>query len=201
MLVLLFPQQSFRGLAMVPETNMLVQAELNLNEHLLWVGQPRRGIVLRATDALMIPFSILWGGFAIFWEISAIRSGAPPFFALFGIPFVLVGVYIIFGRFFVDAWQRVNISYAVTNERIIIRSGRLLKRVKSLNLRTLSDVSMEERRDGSGTITFGPTHPMARWYGGTPWPGTASLYSPSFELIPQVTSVYNLIRDAQRQAV
>jgi hypothetical protein len=175
MLVLLFPQQSFRGLAMVPETNMLVQAELNLNEHLLWVGQPRRGIVLRATDALMIPFSILWGGFAIFWEISAIRSGAPPFFALFGIPFVLVGVYIIFGRFFVDAWQRVNISYAVTNERIIIRSGRLLKRVKSLNLRTLSDVSMEERRDGSGTITFGPTHPMVRWYGGTPWPGTASL--------------------------
>ena len=29
-------------------------------------------------------------------------------------------------------------------------------KVKSLNLRTLTDVSMTERSDGSGVITFGP---------------------------------------------
>ena len=64
----------------------------------------------------MVPFSLLWGFFAIIWEIIAIfivfspaREGddfslvAMIFPLLFGLLFVLVGLYIIFGRFLVDA--------------------------------------------------------------------------------------------------
>jgi hypothetical protein len=150
----------------------------------------------------MIPFSLLWGGFAIFWEATAILSGAPIFFWLWGLPFVLVGLYLIFGRFFTDARARATIFYGVTNDRIIIASGKHGKRVQSLSLSTLGDISLDERADGSGTITFAASaNPLARFgnFGAMPGVGTNRQAPPSFEMIPQAKKVYEMIRSAQRR--
>jgi hypothetical protein len=166
--------------------------DLERGETSLWIGVPRQGVVLRPSDALMIPFSILWGGFAVFWEVSVLRTSAPSFFALWGIPFVLVGLYIIIGRFFVDARRRAHTSYALTSERVIIRTR---NSVKSLSVRTLSDVTLTERADGSGTITFGPNPFPSSMYAGTSWPGIAQ--PPAFEMIPDARRVYSQVRAAQ----
>lgn len=169
--------------------------ELERNERQLWSGAPQQGLVFRSSDAFMIPFSIFWAGFAVFWEVSALKSGGPPFFALWGIPFVLVGLYVTLGRFVADAWRRNRTTYALTSDRVLIRSGRSLK---SLTLRTLSDVTLIERSNGRGTITFGPTSfPMAM-YAGTPWPGVVQ--TPAFELIPAARQVYAQIREAQQSS-
>ena len=40
----------------------LIRGELGKGEKLLWAGRPRQGVVLRAADAFLIPFSIMWGG-------------------------------------------------------------------------------------------------------------------------------------------
>ncbi len=185
-----------------PET--ILSQNLDPGERLLWSGQPRGGIRLRAQDIFLIPFSFLWGGFAIFWEFMVLTqtSKAPgPFgvvFPLFGLPFVCVGLYLIFGRFFADARSRARTFYGVTGERIIIISGLFSRQTKSLQLRTLTDVSLTQRSGSSGTITFGPTLPMNSFFPSGSWPGTRQYASPSFDLIERAKEVYDLIRKAQR---
>jgi hypothetical protein len=184
-----------------------IRNELNQEETLLWSGQPRQGIVFRAYDIFLIPFSLMWGGFAIFWEFTAIfgipHSKAPTpviiLFPLWGIPFVLVGLYLIFGRFIVDAKRRMKTYYGLTSQRIIIVSGIFSRKVKSMNLRTLTDISLDEKSNGTGTITFGPPPPMAQWSGGTAWPGMTNMV-PSFELIQNAKEVYEKVRNAQSEA-
>jgi hypothetical protein len=177
-------------------TNYAIAQDLARGEQLLWSGQPRQGIVLRGSDAFTIPFSLLWGGFAFFWEATVATSGAPLFFMLWGVPFVLAGLYITVGRFFYDAWRRGRTKYGVTNERILIATGDASPSLKSLNVRTLSDVTLDAKSDRSGTITFGPTSFMTSMYAGTAWPG--SNLPPSFELIPEARRVYEIIRQAQK---
>jgi len=174
-----------------------ITPHLDPNERLLWSGQPRGGIRLRAQDALIIPFSLMWCGFAIFWEFMAIRQGAPLFFMLWGIPFVCAGLFFVFGRFFFDAHNRAKTYYAVTDERILIISGIFSKQIKSLPLRTLSDISLNQRSDCSGTISFGPTTPFFPAAG---WPGAGRHVSPSFDFIESVKEVHDIIRNAQRSA-
>ena len=176
----------------------VVQTHLESGEELLWAGRPTQGIKFRSIDIFMIPFSILWGGFAIFWEASAISSGAPFFFALFGVPFVVVGLYIVFGRFYVEAKQRENTVYGLSNERVIIYSGLFSKKLKSLNIRTLTDVTLSESANGCGSISFGNSFPFASMFAGMPWPGVEQMMGPRFDLIEDAKGVYKKIREAQK---
>jgi hypothetical protein len=173
-----------------------VARELSGGEKLLWSGQPRQGLILRPSDAFVIPFSLLWCGFAIVWETFALTGDkAPWFFKLWGLPFVAAGLYMVFGRFIADAAERKNTVYAVTNERILIIGGLFSRAVKSLSLRTLQEISFSERRDGTGTIVLGPTTTFTS--GG--WSRQQRQSSPP-ELvgIPDARTVYDLIRQAQK---
>jgi len=175
----------------------VISRELESGERLLWSGTPRRGIVIRGSDAFLIPFSFMWGGFAIFWEVSVLRSKAPGFFALWGVPFVLVGLYMIVGRFFVDAATRARTFYGVTDRRAIIVSGLMSRTVKSLSLRTITDLSVSERAGGTGTVYFGPVPPWGAMYSGMGWPGGRQYYPAAFEMVSDARRVYNLARQAQ----
>lgn len=171
---------------------------LSINEHVLWRGIPRQGLLLRGADAVMIPFSLLWGGFAAFWEYSVINSGAPLLFRLWGIPFVLIGAHMIAGRFFLEAWKRAKTDYTVTNERIIIRSGIFSRQVKSLDLRGMGEFSMTENSKGEGTISFGVSAAGNRFSGLAAWPGDDTVAR--FDSIADARKVYEIIRNARYAA-
>ena len=171
--------------------------ELGRSERLLWSGMPQQGLRLRPADFFMVPFSLLWGGFAVFWEYSAVSNGAPWFFTLWGVPFVLIGIYIIIGRFFVDSYQRSRTFYGVTDQRVIIRGGGLMGReLKSLSIQNLNELSLSERSDHSGSITFGPSNQYAMRFGS----GMGRKLPPSLDQISNVRAVYELIRETQRSA-
>lgn len=178
-----------------------IRAHLSPGEQILWAGVPRKGIVFRGSDVFVIPFSMLWTGFAVFWLMAAAASGAPLPFVLFGVPFVLVGGYMVIGRFAVEAWQREHTFYALTAERVLIASGLFSKKVKSLNLKTITEISLAERRDGTGVITFGAQHPMAGAFGSmSAWPGVEQYLGPRFDLVADPKTVYNAVRKAQSAA-
>jgi hypothetical protein len=188
---------------MIETPEQHIGRHLDPGERLLWAGQPRQGIVLRGHDVFMIPFSLLWGGMIIVWEVMAFvavfQSKEPVtlLFPLFGLPFLAIGLYLIFGRFLVDARSRARTFYGITNERIIISSGIFSRNLKSLQLRTLSDVTLSEKSDGRGTISFGQGHFMMAWFP-VGWPGAGRHAPPSFELVPDAKRIFDIIRQAQK---
>ena len=182
------------------ETDQVLRRELSPGERLLWSGTPLQGIRLRAADALMVPFSLLWGGFAFFWEWQVLHSKAPLFFALWGLPFVAIGIYIIAGRFFLDSYQRARTFYGLTDQRVLIVGGLMNREVQSLSLKNLAEVSLQERADRSGSVLFGPSNPMASMFAGTAWPGMSRRMAPAFDLLADARRVYDLVKDAQRRA-
>jgi len=134
-------------------------------ENILWFGKPDPSVLLSRGDIFMIPFSLLWGGFAIFWEALALGaasgSGAkgapPPLFALFGVPFVLVGLYMIFGRFIYKRWRKTNTYYAVTDKRVLVLTKLWRSDLQAIRIGVIPTLNLSVGRDGRGTIVFGNT--------------------------------------------
>jgi hypothetical protein len=183
---------------MLNSAEAVIGQRLEPGERLVWSGMPRGGIIFRWSDVLAIPFSLLWGGFAIFWEWTAVKGHAPLFFQLWGIPFVLVGLYIIVGRFLYDAALRANTYYGITDRRAIIVKQLFGSSVQSIGLSYLTDTTLSTNSDRSGSIYFGD-HEPGLFDGANSWfvRGSQRYNPPAFEAIPGVADVYAQIRSVQ----
>jgi len=133
----------------------VISAELEEGETLLWSAQPRQGFLLHPSDAFMIPFSIVWGCSSIFWEYQVLASDAPLIMALIGVPFVIIGLYLIAGRFYYDAKLRGKTFYGITDRRIIILSGMREKQTHYVAIGEIENLQKFENRDGSGSLVLG----------------------------------------------
>ena len=165
-------------------------------ERVLWEGKPAVGPYSMRGAWYLIPFSIMWGGFAIFWEASAILGHAPLFFALWGVPFLLIGLYMIFGRIYVARREARNTTYALTDRRVLIRSGAFRRSLVELDLLNLPGAELNEGRGGTGSITFGNTGGFMRVPPG--WPTMGMYRSPaSFQAIENVHEVFDALQRAR----
>ena len=179
------------------QNNDAFKGRLLPREKVLWSGRPGQGIILTRSDALLIPFSLMWGGFAVFWEASVLSTHAPLFFALWGVPFVLAGLFITVGRFLLDAWLRGRILYALTDRRILFLRSRPWPAFKAVRLDTLPEATLNEGSDGRGTIRFGQ---QARLWAGSQSRNFGALVpsldpTPQFISIPDVQRVFDLVQE------
>ena len=177
------------------------QPDLFKDEKVVWAGQPDARFRLTGQDAFLIPFSLLWGGFALVWEAGVLGlfggdGPAPAFFALWGIPFVLVGQYLIWGRFLYKAYKNRRTFYALTNQRALILTTTRSRQLQALFLNQLPSLNKTMRRDGSGTLAFGFSTNWAGAYANSGMEFFASRYgstAPAFYAIPDVEGVYQLV--------
>ena len=155
-----------------------LRPHLNSGEKLLWAGRPAQGIVLTRQDGYLIPFGVLL--------VAA------------GLRFIPMVIYIVIvGRLLANLWYRSRLIYGVTDRRAIILSGMRRRSVQSIYLSSLSALTLEERRDGSGTIYFGDPPSYLRGASGIGfWQGLG----PQFFRIADVKTVYTIAQEAmQRQ--
>lgn len=133
-------------------------------ERIVWTGRPGAGRAFLATLPIWlfaIPwtvFSVGWTGFALF---AGLLSGKPPpstaqsmmavVFPLFGLPFVLIGIYML--AMPLRAWLGARNTVHVLGDRrfATVTVGRKLK-VKSFMTSAITHTERTERRDGSGTL-------------------------------------------------
>lgn len=168
-------------------------------EKLLWLGRPKQGLMFNRKDLFQVPFSLMWGGGVIFWESTVVRQvNAPFFFKLWGVPFVLAGLYLIVGRFVLDAFIRARTQYAVSNQRILVLREGWFSRLLTMPLERLQTLDLDQNGDGTGTISF--ENDVQVGYGrrssmGTWTPALSNI--PRFLGITDVRQVFDLIQSAR----
>jgi hypothetical protein len=173
-----------------------MQNYLGSNEKLIWVGQPKTGITLKLKDIYELLFSILFCTVLVFMMRSVLVVSV--WFLPFFIPFILVGLLFLFGRYFIDAHLRKKTYYALSNKRIIIKSNAMYKKIRSVDLAALSKIEYEEERDRSGTIDLGIAYPTMPGRGGISWFPNAKAYTSLYRIL-EVRVVYQKILDLKKQ--
>jgi len=190
-----------------PTSAAAVQPELVPGESFVWAGQPKASVIFHKEDLFLIPFSLFWGGFAIFWEagVSGVWGGQAhgrwTFGMLWGIPFVLIGQYLIWGRFLYAAWLKGRTHYAVTNRRVIVVQDGWKRQTASAYIDSLTSLVKEGGSNGIGILRFG--QPQAMWsrnQGFGAWNTLSIGGVPTFVDIEDVDSVYRLVSDQRERA-
>ncbi len=140
---------------MPDEASAIIATHLHPGERLLWAERPKQGFAVRAVDFWVVPFMLCWSTGVVYSTVSIIKQeGASPGLLLFILPFILLGVYMLFGRFWIDARVRSRTYYGVTDQRVLIISGILAKQTRSIYLKELLEMQFTRRSDGTGTLEF-----------------------------------------------
>ncbi len=141
----------------------IMRAELDRGETLIWADAPVSIVSHGKTSISTALFGIPFLGFAIFWTWGASQplregldvgiDGFSIFFPMFGIPFILVGLGLVFS----PVWQLIKakyLTYALTDKRLLIREGFPYVRVKSWPINGIKSLSRVGPADGPGNIYF-----------------------------------------------
>ncbi len=135
-----------------PDRTVQLSSLLRDGEALSWQGSPDPAVRFTSADRILIPFSLLWGGFALVWNGVVWSSNAPFFFRLWGLPFLAVGFYVTIGRFMVSARRKSKTTYAVTSERAIIIDDR--SQVRYVELAHVLHETTTQKQGRAVTVNF-----------------------------------------------
>ncbi|CUS03028.2 conserved protein of unknown function [Candidatus Promineifilum breve] len=182
------------------EATTIITSHLSPGERLLWAGRPKQGLLLRGEDAFLIPFSLIWS-LPVLSRLSSRAVLSNPIDLLF----LVMGLYLLVGRFIVDAWLRSRTYYGVTDRHGVIIRLSTAAEMQSVSLTSLSYLKLTLRRGGTGTIEIGRPRKSSifgpRASRAFPFPGAHDYLPPAFEAIPNAREVYDLIVRTQQHTL
>lgn len=143
-------------------------------EEILWEDTPHLNGKFNSGSVGVSVFGIIWLSFSLFWTIMAftMTRGETGFFGilfpLFGLPFVAIGLFLVF---FAPAKQRAknqSTYYYVTNKRLIVNiDTQKSPTFNSMFYRDIKGVQIIQNRDNTGNIVFTPTLGITAAYSNT----------------------------------
>lgn len=148
------------------ELRRKIDSELQPGERIRWVGQPVPRFFTTASIGSVL-FAIPWTSFAIFWMWAALGYKLPDLreglqlhhlFALFGVPFVLIGVGMLSSPILVRQSARKTV-YLVTDKRAISFQGGRSTIIRTYLPEQLKEVYRKDRADGTGDLILS----IRRW--------------------------------------
>lgn len=138
-----------------PAARDLLRPHLKAGEALTWAGFPAKGRFNRGTWMLLI-FAIPWTAFALFWEGGVLLTGEGPMrfgMALFGLPFVAIGLFMLYAPFRAMRAGR-DLVYGATAERLLlVRQGKEPD-VRSYGPADLAEIRTQDDKDGMVDVYF-----------------------------------------------
>ncbi len=182
-----------------PALTARLQSYLRPGEQLLWCGRPDPSRFFAPADLVAVPFSLIWLGIALLWETGVQSIDAPAAFRVLGVPFILIGVYLVAGRF-VTRWVRKRRTiYGITGQRVIVQTGSTFKETPIQG----GSMTVRRRRNGRhATVVF---EPFGSYYAysapmmtGPPMDGTGmpSMTAPSSRRVAPGSLIFADVADA-----
>lgn len=165
----------------------LFRGYLNAGEVIQWSGKPKRN-----PKFLQLPltaFGLIFLSFSVFWTIMASKMAG--LMALFGIPFIIVGTFLVFGKKLRSKTVNPQIYYAVTDERILILNHGAQDHLVQVNINRLTNVVLTPSIDNTSSITFYTRNEMG-FYNSRP-------YFYYIEKGDYVVNLINNLRNKQKQ--
>ncbi|MCB8923108.1 MAG: hypothetical protein H6662_16090 [Ardenticatenaceae bacterium] len=180
------------------EPSFAFQDELESGERIVWSGRPQQGIIFRSFDKFVIVFILFGLGTSIAWIYGILSNDIPKFLLIFMVLGIAQMLFMGVGSFLKDLQIRKNLSYALTNKRIIITSNSNAPKIRSLNLQSVSDMSLTQHHNKTGTILFGSAPANTYWIVSTSLHVFNQNMPPSFDMIDDAKMVFDLIRKTQQ---
>lgn len=129
---------------------------IKADERIIWEGRPTRQLfLLRGIEVLLIPFSLLWSGFAA--QAIFVFHGQ----GLLGIAvqctLLACCLYFTVGRFIIDQYKRRRTLYVLTEDQALIQTSAFARKVRTLPITPTLFVKLKDGARGSVQLGRSPS--------------------------------------------
>ena len=131
------------------------------DEKLLWTGKPVREIKLLPSEKIVMIFGAFWTVFSAFWITMAYVGATDTendtmanILPFFGLPFLLVGLYLMIISPIRAKIKHKSLEYALTTKRVMIFYNGKCKVLQTFKYNEIHNISFGCDEEGVGVVTF-----------------------------------------------